>query len=92
MSMKHFAGKSTRMRKSNCTGCGTTVDAATAIDNRTAEPSPGDITVCLYCGRLMAFADDLAVRDLTDAEMIDAAADERILAILQERAKLETKQ
>jgi hypothetical protein len=71
---------------SNCLGCGTMLDCANGMNG--GEPSPGDFTVCLTCGHLMAFADDLSIRPLTHAEMIEAAGNESILAIQSARGKL----
>ena len=34
-------------------------------------PNPGDIMVCFYCGAIMLYRDDLALRDPTPAEMGD---------------------
>jgi hypothetical protein len=36
-----------------------------------AEPAPGDHAVCLNCGHLMAFADDMSFRELTSDEAIN---------------------
>lgn len=52
-------------------------------------PEPGDISVCINCGHIMAFADDLKLRSLTDQEMFDVAGDPRML--LAQRAIAETK-
>jgi hypothetical protein len=35
----------------------------------------------MYCGHVMAFGDDLMLRDLTEQEMHEVAGDERILAV-----------
>ena len=32
-------------------------------------PVPGDITICIYCGYLMAFTDDMTFRELTEEEI-----------------------
>lgn len=63
---------------SSCPSCGTTVDASTSVAGDHA-PSPGDVSICMYCGHLMAFADDLTLRPLTDKEMLECAGDMRIL-------------
>jgi hypothetical protein len=68
-----------RLPVSHCPNCDKVLDAATAIE-RGARPKPGDITICLDCGHLMAFGDDLRVRPLTDAEMVEVAGDPRIVA------------
>jgi hypothetical protein len=63
-------------------------DAATPIDSKAARPRPGNISVCIDCGHIMAFADDLTLRNLTDAEMIEIAGDKRILALQRARKML----
>lgn len=37
-------------------------------------PTPGGLLVCLQCSHVMAFADDLSVRPLTQAEASEATA------------------
>jgi len=43
--------------------------------------SPGDATVCLTCGHLMVFGEDLLLRNPTDAEIVKFAGDKRLLAV-----------
>lgn len=54
---------------SPCLGCGRINDMAGTVGNAT--PKPKDLTVCFYCAHLMVFADDLTLRNLTGAEMLD---------------------
>ena len=70
-----------------CPSCGAINDAATDPTGKAA-PKPGDISLCFRCGHLCAFADDLTLRALTDAEMIDIAGDPMIVAINNARGKL----
>jgi len=74
---------------SSCLNCGKLLDAATGVLEYgfDATPDPGDLTVCIACGHLMAFGDDLQLRDLTAEEMKDAAGDRRIIAIQEARAR-----
>ncbi len=69
--------------KSYCLDCGGLCDAATAFERR---PKSGDITVCLYCGHVMAFDRKLRLRELTPQEMYEIAGSPRILAIQRARA------
>jgi hypothetical protein len=80
----HFIGRTTRVPASTCPACGRQVDAASPVDHHT-KPEPGNLAICLYCGHLMAYADDLSLRHLTDAEMHEVAGDKRILAIQRAR-------
>lgn len=73
------------MKKDRCPNCGKRLDAATCFTDPAAKPAPGDLTICFYCGHLMAFADDLRVRQLTDPEMVEVAGDPRILALQRVR-------
>jgi rubredoxin len=76
-------GPSHHIPSSECTNCGFILDGATGIaeDGHKGDlvPDPGDATVCIMCGHLMVFTDELKLRDLTDAEIIKAAGDKRIL-------------
>jgi hypothetical protein len=71
----------------NCLNCGKHLDGASAI-NDDGMPSPGDITLCIYCGHIMAFADDLSFRELNDEEMHEVAGDKRIIAVQWARAEV----
>jgi hypothetical protein len=68
----------TRVPVSRCLDCGEKLDAAMDVeaDNK---PMPGDATICIRCGHIMAFADDLTLRALTDEEMEQVAGDFRII-------------
>lgn len=61
------------MKSGTCPNCDENYCLATSI---TAEfkPSPGDFAVCLCCGYVRVFDDDLALRSLTDQEKVEAAA------------------
>src|SRR5438477_16594 len=72
-------GSPRRTPLTSCPSCGKPLDGATGIDVD-ARPKPGDITICGYCRHLMLFADDLTVRELTDAEAVEVAGDETMLA------------
>ena len=72
-----------------CLCCGKECDTATCVGQEgEVRPSSGDITVCLYCGYIMAFDDNLAVRELTQDEMRDIAGDPRILAMQEARGHI----
>jgi hypothetical protein len=59
--------------ESHCPWCGYTIDAVTCLDERGNEhdkmPQPGDLTVCVKCAHICAFADDLTLRTPTDTEL-----------------------
>lgn len=72
---------------SKCTACGYAMNGAICV-GEDAAPDPGDFTVCIECGHLMIFGDGLILRNPTDAEMIEIAGDERLLAIQEARRNL----
>jgi hypothetical protein len=69
-----------------CLACGYQFDCATAPDDEVARPKDGDISICLKCGHLAAFNDDMTLRPLTDAEMLDVAGDKEILRMQAARS------
>ena len=83
-------GTSQKVAPSACTACGKVLDGCSSVDGE-HKPKPGDITVCISCGHLMAFADDLTMRDLTDEEMHAIAGDPRIIAIQRARKAVMSK-
>lgn len=80
--------KETRTPSSVCVNCGNVNDCATSIADPWDAPLPGDISVCLRCGHLTAFSDDLSLRPLTDSEMYAVAADKTILKLQKVRASI----
>lgn len=69
----------TTLSASPCTNCGKQLDAALMVGDDGSTPQPGDITLCAYCSHVMAFAEDLTVRELTDDEILIVAGDKRLL-------------
>lgn len=81
-------GKSRKTKPSSCLSCGYKIDAATSVGSTTRKPKPGDFNVCISCGHIAAFADDLSLRELTDAEMVEVAGNKAVLAIQWARSKV----
>lgn len=73
-----------------CTACKKELDRASGVGN-SDKPEPDDITICLTCGHIMAFDDDLSLRDLTEVEIYNAAGDYRIIAVQNARKKMQEK-
>jgi len=59
--------KTSRMPTSICPICKSSLEAATSLKNEI--PDPGDISVCLYCGNILKFNDDLELVSLSNDEM-----------------------
>jgi hypothetical protein len=55
-----------------CLNCGTLLDHALSTKGDHV-PQPGDMSICLQCHHLMAFDDNIRLRELTDAELIEVA-------------------
>lgn len=68
--------------KCACPYCGHELDAATAVTEEGAAPSPGDFSVCAYCGLVLVFRADLKVRWAT---AVEAAEMRRLLDEHRER-------
>lgn len=60
----------TQVAASVCCECGAMLDGVSGP----CQPSPGDMTLCIYCGCLNVFDDDMLLRRPTDDEFLEAAA------------------
>lgn len=84
---------STRHRATACPRCEhTLVDASTSALG--VRPEPGDTSVCAYCGQVLKYEDDLAIRKATVAEIRELmenaeawAAIERAQRLIQQRER-----
>jgi hypothetical protein len=72
----------------HCLECGVLLDGACVVNNETRKPEPGDVSVCIRCGHLAVFGDDMQLRQLNDAEIREWAGDPVILAIQLARARI----
>lgn len=79
-----------KIKLSSCIMCEKPLDAASGV-GQTVKPRSGDITICVYCGHLMAFSDDLSLRNLNDTEIMETSADPRILVARQTIAEAKRK-
>jgi hypothetical protein len=80
--------RSVRTPPSHCLDCHELIDAASSLFSKKKKPRPGDFTVCIECGHIMAFAGDLTLRELTSAEMHDVAGNRKILLIQEARGEM----
>jgi hypothetical protein len=78
--------RTSRIAESLCLCCRKPLDGVTDPMGQ-AMPSPGDVTICLYCGHLMAFGDGLTLRELSDEEIVDIAGDKTVLAMQRARSQ-----
>ncbi len=61
------------MKQAFCPGCKISLQASDVVVGPPCEPSPGDVSVCLHCGHLGVWDDDLGLREPTDAELVEIA-------------------
>lgn len=61
--------ESTRTPVWNCPNCGYRIDSASGLSKD--QPDPGDVSVCMKCGEVFLFAEDLTGRKPTVQELID---------------------
>lgn len=54
--------KGKALAETSCPTCDYAADAATCVDKRDARPRVGDITLCLKCGEILIFDEDMKVR------------------------------
>jgi hypothetical protein len=69
-----------------CLACRHEMDDAFSPTHKDATPKPSNIAICIRCGHLMAYADDLSFRELNDDEMRKVAGNKEILRIQKARA------
>lgn len=48
--------------RSRCPVCRYEMDAASCLENDAAVPGPGDLTICMKCGKILVFADKMELR------------------------------
>lgn len=51
--------------KGHCPTCAAPFDAHTCMNHPASHPSPGSITVCIYCANVLVFGDNLTLRELS---------------------------
>jgi hypothetical protein len=77
-----------RMPVSICISCGKPNDSFTAVSDRYSKrPKSGDISICLYCGHVAIYSDDLTLRELTSDEIREIAGHPLLLRAQKVSAK-----
>lgn len=77
-----------RMTRTSCTKCGWRINAAGDPADTRAKPKPGDLGVCLECGHVMIYTRGGRLRDLTEHELGEIAADADLSLDLARRTEL----
>jgi hypothetical protein len=60
--------ESTETPTTHCRNCGEEIGMSTGLKDG-VRPTPGSFSLCLYCGHLSVYADDLTLREPTDEEV-----------------------
>jgi hypothetical protein len=71
---------------SRCLNCGHKFNAAGGINAEDA-PEPGNICLCIACGAVMLYAEDLTVRGMTREEMDDLSNDAETMNFLARQVR-----
>lgn len=57
-----------------CPNCKSVLNTCTGV-NSDQNPSPGDITICFYCGSVLKFNDDMTLLELTTEDYVTMPKD-----------------
>lgn len=81
-----------------CPHCGYAVCCITSVHGN-QKPTPGDISLCFYCGAVNVFAADLSIRSASPLELSEFMSDEetcgqiqRAQALIRKRGALPEKE
>ena len=82
--------KTTRLSPDlHCSQCGKQVDAHSSFNNH--KPSPGDISVCMYCGHVARYQNNalgnLMLRDVSLVELNSLKKDKHLWKTIQQYQK-----
>lgn len=66
-------------KPSICPHCGYFFDSATHPKDGSLRPEPGDLSMCLSCGGMLTFTDDMALRAASDEEVESLDSDTKQL-------------
>ena len=73
----------TRTPVNRCLNCRKKINAASPVDPHARPPEPGDIAICLDCAHVQIYADDMTVREPTDAEIVEIAGDPEMVQAVE---------
>lgn len=68
--------KKHRMRENHCPTCRVKLDGASSFETDEA-PKAGDVTICIECGEILSFGDDLTLHKALPAEFDDLELETR---------------
>jgi len=68
---------------SHCLRCGYEVDSASTPEGAAVSLTPGSLSVCLRCGAVAKFGEDLTIVPMTEQEVDALRADRDTMAYLE---------
>lgn len=68
-----------------CSQCGKLLDGISDAIGHHRGPRPGDFTICLGCGHVLAIGEGMVLRELTDDELLLIAGNKDMLALQKAR-------
>jgi hypothetical protein len=71
----------TRTPKDKCPKCGKTFDATTGAYDNNIVPRKGDVTVCIKCGEILVFKEDMRTRLPTEKEIRIFSLDKNVMQL-----------
>jgi len=66
--------------ENRCPRCGHKLDRASGVNSGSA-PATGDLSVCIQCGELLIFLEDLRIRSLSPAEFEELEIETKALLV-----------
>jgi uncharacterized protein with PIN domain len=72
----------TELPECRCLNCNKKLNKAGSTQSEDSVPSPGNLVLCIGCGAVMMFAEDLTLRGMTREEMDDLCNDDEAMHFL----------
>lgn len=73
-----------RVPENHCLNCKHVITAATSVTGMPdLMPTPGDVSICTYCGDIAVYAQDLTLREPTATEAFEIAGDKELIAAVE---------
>jgi len=54
-----------------CPFCGAKLDRATCAENDHSEPTPGDLSICMYCAEVLEFNADMQLKQASLSTLLE---------------------
>ena len=72
-----------RVPISECDACGARNDGASCVSGGDNRPLEGDVSVCIYCGHISVYGEDLRLRAPSVAQLEKIRHDARVMATIR---------